>query len=74
MTEQALRCCTREGAVQADIFAASGRTVSVYVEDGLIKEHRGEGRPGISVRVLKGPENGTSICEAGATIGDVDNA
>jgi len=71
MTEQALRCCTREGAVQADIFAASGRTVSVYVEDGLIKNTEEKEDQGISVRVLKGRKMGQASASC-ATIGDVD--
>lgn len=56
----------REGASQADVFATSSRTVSVYVDDGRIKIADEKLDQGISVRALKGRKVGqaSSTCVA----------
>jgi len=64
MAELALRACQAEGATQAEVFAAAGRTVSVYVDDGRIKNVEEKADAGLSVRVLMGRRIGqaSSTC------------
>lgn len=69
LAERALKACG--DAPQAEVFAASGRTVSVYLDDGRIKNVEEKEDLGVSVRVLKGRRLGqaSSTC---ATIEDAE--
>lgn len=54
LAEKALKEAKRNGASQAEVFASSARTVSVYVDDGRIKNAEEKSDQGIAVRALKG--------------------
>lgn len=71
MAELALRGCAGEGASQADVFATAARTVSVYVDDGRIKNVEEKADAGLSVRVLKGRRIGqaSSTCDTAEDVG-----
>lgn len=54
LAEAALKEAGRSGASQAEVFASVARTVSVYVDDGRIKNAEEKSDQGIAVRALKG--------------------
>jgi PmbA protein len=54
LAQKALAKAKWEGASQAEAFAVASRTVSVYVDDGRIKNAEEKSDQGLSVRVLKG--------------------
>lgn len=54
MAEAALKAARKDGASQAEVFASYARTVSVYVDDGRIKNAEEKSDRGITVRALKG--------------------
>ena len=68
LTDRALKAC--QDASQAEVFAASGRTVSVYLDDGRIKNVEEKEDIGLSVRVLKGRRVG----QASSTCATVEDA
>ena len=68
LADRALKACG--DASQAEVFAASGRTVSVYLDDSRIKNIEEKKDMGLSVRVLKGRRVG----QASSTCATVEDA
>jgi PmbA protein len=68
LADRALKACG--DASQAEVFAASGRTVSVYLDDGRIKNVEEKDDIGISLRVLKGRRVG----QASSTCSTIEDA
>jgi PmbA protein len=70
LAQRALAAARREGATQAEAFAVTSVTKSVYVDDGRIKIVEEKGDQGIAMRILKGRR----LAQASSACSSVEDA